>query len=67
LELKLNDQERRVVGRLLKERFALLIETTEDTTQPDQARRAGLIDLSVIASLLGKLGRRRASAKARTE
>jgi hypothetical protein len=63
LELKLNDQERRLVGRLLKERFALLMETTEDTTQPDQARRAGLIHLSVIASLLGKLGRRQASAK----
>ena len=55
MELKLNDQERRVVGRLLTERKALLIETTEDTTQPDPARRAGLIELSVIESILGKL------------
>jgi hypothetical protein len=43
------------VGRLLIERKALLIETTEDTTQPDPARRAGLIELSVIESMLGKL------------
>ena len=55
MEVKLNDQERRVVGRLLTERKALLIETTEDTTQPDAARRAGLIELSVIESILGKL------------
>ena len=39
LEVELNDQERRAVGRLLTERKALLIETTEDTTQPDSARR----------------------------
>jgi hypothetical protein len=43
------------VGRLLSERKALLIETTEDTTQPDAARRAGLVELSVIGSILGKL------------
>ena len=55
MEVKLNDQERQVVGRLLTERKALLIETTEDTTQPDSARRAGLIELSVIESILGKL------------
>jgi hypothetical protein len=55
LEVKLNNQERRVVGRLLAEREALLIETTEDTTQPDAARRAGSIELSVIESILGKL------------
>jgi hypothetical protein len=55
LEVKLNDQERRVVGRLLTERKALLIETTEDTTQPDPARRAGSTELSVIESILGKL------------
>ena len=54
MEVKLNDQERRVVDRLLAERKALLIETTEDTTQPDPARRAGLIELSVIESILGK-------------
>jgi hypothetical protein len=55
LEVKLNDQERRAVGRLLSERKALLIEITEDTTQPDPARRAGLIELSIIDSILGKL------------
>ena len=55
MEVTLNDQERRVVGRVLTERKALLIETTEDTTQPDSARRAGSIELSVIESILGKL------------
>ena len=55
MEIELNDQERRAVGRLLTERKALLIETTEDTTQPDPARRAGSIELSVIESILGKL------------
>jgi hypothetical protein len=54
LELKLNDQERRVVGRVLTERKALLIETTEDTTQPDAERRAGSIELWVVESILGK-------------
>jgi hypothetical protein len=54
LEVKLNDQERRVVGRVLPERKALLIETTDDTTQPDAARRAGSIELLVIESILGK-------------
>jgi hypothetical protein len=54
LEVKLNDQERRVVGRVLTERKALVIETTEDSTQPDVARRAGSIELSVIESILGK-------------
>jgi hypothetical protein len=54
LEVTLNDQERRVVGRVLTERKALLIETREDTTQPDAARRAGSIELSVIEAILGK-------------
>jgi hypothetical protein len=64
LEVKLNDKERRAVGRLLTERKALLIETTEDTTQPDSARRAGSIELSVIESILGKLCRRDATSTA---
>ena len=44
LEVTLNDQERRVVGRVLTERKALLIETTEDSPSltlpvaPDQLR-----------------------------
>jgi hypothetical protein len=57
LKIELNDQERRAVGRLLTERKALLIEITEDTTQPDRARRAGLIELLTIASVIGKLRR----------
>jgi hypothetical protein len=40
---------------MLSERKALLIETTEDTTQPDPARRSGLIELLVIVSILRKL------------
>ena len=55
MEVKLHDQERRAVGRLLTERKALLIETTEDATQPDAERRAGLIELLVVASTLRKL------------
>ena len=43
------------MGRLLAKKRALLIEMTEDTTQPDSARRAGLIELSVIESIVGKL------------
>ena len=54
MDITLNDQERQVVGRVLTERRALLIETTEDTTQPDPARRAGSIELSVTESILGK-------------
>jgi hypothetical protein len=55
LKIELNDQERRAVGRLLTERKARLIETTEDTTQPDAKRRAGLFELLVLASVLGRL------------
>jgi hypothetical protein len=55
LKIELNAQERRAVGRWLTERKGLLIETTEDTTQPDSARHAGSIELSVIESVLGKL------------
>jgi hypothetical protein len=62
LEVNLNDQEWRAVRRLLTERKALLIETTEDTTQPDTARRAGSIELSVVGSILGKLRHRDVTA-----
>ena len=54
LEVTLNDQERRVVGRVLTERRALLIEIMEDTTRPDLARRAGSIELSAIELILAK-------------
>ena len=55
MEIELNDQERRTLDGLLTERKAVLIEITEDTTQPDPARRAGSIELSVIVSILAKL------------
>jgi hypothetical protein len=55
LKIELDNQERRAVGRMLLERKALLIEITEDTTQPDSARRSGSIELSVIESIVGKL------------
>ena len=55
MEIDLNNQETRAVGRLLTERKARLIEITEDTTEPDPARRTGLIELLVIVSILRKL------------
>jgi hypothetical protein len=55
LEIDLTDQEERVVGRLLTEREARLIEITEDTTIPDGERRGGSIELLVVASTLRKL------------
>jgi hypothetical protein len=55
LKIELNDQERRAAGRLLTERKALLIETTEDTTQSDPARRAAMIELLTIVSIIRKL------------
>jgi hypothetical protein len=58
MEIDLNDQERRAVDGLLTERKARLIEITEDTTQPDRARRAGLIELLTIASVIRKLSLR---------
>jgi hypothetical protein len=65
LEIELNDEERRAVGRLLADRKALLIEITEDTAQSDPARHAGLIELvtidSVIRRLSGAMSRNRCS------
>ena len=55
MKIELDNQQRRAMGRLLLERKALLIEVTEDTTQPDAARRAGSIELSVIESIIGKV------------
>jgi hypothetical protein len=55
LKIELDNHERRAVGGLLAEREALLIEMTEDTTQPDSARRAGLIELGTIYSVVLKL------------
>ena len=58
MKIELGNQERRAVGKLLLERKALLIEITEDTTQPVSARRSGSIELLVIESILGKLSSR---------
>jgi len=55
LELELNDQEGRALGRSLVERKARLIEKAEDTTQPPAARRSGSLELKAIASALRKL------------
>jgi len=55
MEVELSDQEKRAAGRLLTERKARLIETTGDTTQPNRARRAGLIELLNIISVIKKL------------
>jgi hypothetical protein len=55
LNLELDDQERRAIGRALVERRAHLIENTEDTTQTRAARRSGSLELVAIASVLRKL------------
>jgi hypothetical protein len=57
LNIELNDQERRAVGRSLVERRARLIESTGDTTQTRATQRAGSLELSAIASVLRKLRR----------
>jgi hypothetical protein len=57
LNIELNDQERRAVGRALVERRAGLIESTGDTTQARATQRAGLLELSAIVSVLRKLRR----------
>jgi hypothetical protein len=57
LKIELNDQERRALGRALVERRARLIESTGDTTQTRARQRAGLLELSAIASVLRKLRR----------
>jgi hypothetical protein len=57
LKIDVNDQERRALGRALVDRRARLIESTGDTTQTRAKRRAGLLDLSAIASVLRKLRR----------
>jgi hypothetical protein len=57
LKIELNDQERRALGKALVERKALLIEHAGDTTQPRATQRAGLLELSAIASVLRKLRR----------
>ena len=55
LKLELNDQQRCALGRALVERKERLIENTGDTTQTRATQRAGLLELSAIASILRKL------------
>ena len=55
LEIELNNQEMRAVGRLFAERKAFLIEVTGDKTQPDLARRGGMIEFLTILSVIRKL------------
>ena len=57
MKIELNDQERRAFGKALVERKARLIEHAGDTTQPRATQRAGLLELSTIASVLRKLRR----------
>jgi hypothetical protein len=57
LKIELNDQERRTLGKALVEHKARLIESAGDTTQPRAKQRAGLLELSAIASVLRKLRR----------
>ena len=57
LQIELNVQERRALGRSLVERRARLIEHAGDTTQPRAMQRAGLLELPAIASILRKLRR----------
>jgi hypothetical protein len=61
VKLELNKQERRAVIKLLAERKARLIENVGDTTKPPAARRAGLLELTAVASLIRKLGSRKSA------
>jgi hypothetical protein len=55
VKVELDDQARCAVGRALVERKALLIERAGDTTKRRSERRAALLDLSAISSVLRKL------------
>jgi hypothetical protein len=55
LKLEIDDLERRAIERSLAERRSRLIEKAGDTTLTTARRRAGLSELSTIASALRKL------------
>jgi hypothetical protein len=55
LELEIDDLERRAIEKSLAERRSLLIERAEDTTLTPARRRAGIRELSAIASAMRKL------------
>jgi hypothetical protein len=57
LELEIDDLERRAIEKSLAERRSYLIEKAEDTTLTPARRRAGIRELSAIASALRKLRR----------
>jgi hypothetical protein len=57
LKIELDGRERRALGRALVERRARRIESAGDTVQPRATQRAGLLELSAIASVLRKLRR----------
>jgi hypothetical protein len=55
LKLEIDDPERRAIERSLADRRSHLIENAGDTTLTPARRRAGLRELSVIASVRRKL------------
>jgi hypothetical protein len=55
LDLEIDDQERRAIERSLVALRSRLIEEVGDTTLTPARRRAGLSELSTIASALRKL------------
>ena len=57
LQIELDDQERRALGKALIERRERVIESAGDTTLPRATQRAGLLEISAIASVLRKLRR----------
>ena len=62
LKLEIDDRERRAIERSLAERRSRLIEKAGDTTSAPAQRRAGLCELSAIASALRKLRRQNRGA-----
>jgi hypothetical protein len=56
VKIELDNPERRTVTRSLVERRNWLIEIVEDTTRSPASRRIGLLELTLIASILRKLG-----------
>jgi hypothetical protein len=55
LKIELDDSERRTVTRSLVERRGRLIEIAGDTAKTAALRRNGLLELTLIASILRKL------------
>jgi hypothetical protein len=64
LKIELDDGERRAVLHSLVKRRGSLTEIVEDTTQTAASRRAGLLKLKLIASVLRKLRQNNGREKA---